>query len=482
MLLLISCVFLAATDYNAEQILNQCLRDGGELSTKYYSIDQVFQLVFDDTELALKVSIDSLGNLILDSLDVRIIAADSLQVEDETLLNHLTASRLIASDANKKLVSSDMNNWASGTANQIAVTDNGDGTITIGYTATPVLPDGTTATTQSNADGSTKVATTNYVDTAISSFSTDEIHDDDNDTYVKTENTTDSDSLIFGAPSGYYFANNDKYIYFLDNAGTTYIAGWKVNPSGNLEAGTNVELGPRYWGADPGIVLANYMTVGSNSDTHGFIFGQIDGVNLLYGTADGDGSGGIENEILYTTNDLQMGVTTPDDVQPELTIKGDADSDAGGDTTDTFSLTLTPNATPTSATWDFTSTQSAGYTFDKNVTVAELTVTDTINTVGGATKYTTNVSLDDTIDMDLSSVLGGMQGKGQIIGNSGATYANFYFSSAGAVTLIDNTADVTTTNGTDDKLNIYDAGTGIAIENQLGSTLKFVIEILAATP
>ena len=43
-----------------------------------------------------------------------------------------------------------------------------------------------------------------------------------------------------------------------------------------------------------------------------------------------------------------------DDKQPTFSIVGDADSDAGGDVSETIQLTLVPNATPTSAAWNFT--------------------------------------------------------------------------------------------------------------------------------
>ena len=65
-------------------------------------------------------------------------------------------------------------------------------------------------------------------------------------------------------------------------------------------------------------------------------------------------------------NGVQIGKSV-DDVQPTLTMIGDADSDAGGDTCESVQLTLTPNADPTLATWGFTSTQGMGYTFDKHV-------------------------------------------------------------------------------------------------------------------
>ena len=47
-------------------------------------------------------------------------------------LSGLTASRLAATDASEVLVSvADLTSWITGTANQILITDNGDGTITL---------------------------------------------------------------------------------------------------------------------------------------------------------------------------------------------------------------------------------------------------------------------------------------------------------------------------------------------------------------
>jgi len=48
-------------------------------------------------------------------------------IKDQTL----TASRLVVSNADQQLVSSDLASWVSGTSNQITVTDDGDGTITL---------------------------------------------------------------------------------------------------------------------------------------------------------------------------------------------------------------------------------------------------------------------------------------------------------------------------------------------------------------
>ena len=50
---------------------------------------------------------------------------------DGATLNDLTATRLVSTNGSKVLSSSDLNNWISGTSNQITVTDDSDGTITL---------------------------------------------------------------------------------------------------------------------------------------------------------------------------------------------------------------------------------------------------------------------------------------------------------------------------------------------------------------
>jgi len=58
---------------------------------------------------------------------------DSSPAFENITLNNLTASRLVQTDANKQLTSvSDLTGWVSGTADEIDVADDGDGTITIG--------------------------------------------------------------------------------------------------------------------------------------------------------------------------------------------------------------------------------------------------------------------------------------------------------------------------------------------------------------
>ena len=59
------------------------------------------------------------------------------------------------------------------------------------------LLDGTTATTQSASDNSTKLATTAYVDTGLNALSSDSITDADGDTKIQVEEGTDEDIIRF---------------------------------------------------------------------------------------------------------------------------------------------------------------------------------------------------------------------------------------------------------------------------------------------
>jgi len=77
----------------------------------------------------------------------------------------------------------------------------------------------------------------------------------------------------------------------------------------------------------------------------------------------------LERIKIDSGGNISIGATTAIDTQsPDLLITGDADADGTDFTTETLTISLTSNATPTSALWEFTSTQSAGYTFDKEIT------------------------------------------------------------------------------------------------------------------
>ncbi len=75
----------------------------------------------------------------------------------------------------------------------------------------------------------------------------------------------------------------------------------------------------------------------------------------------------------------------------------------------------------------------------------------------------------------------GVAGWGHALGGDNEAYAYFTFTSAGVVTLVSQN-NCTTTNDNDGTLNIYDGGSGIVIENQLGDTKKVALDIKYFTP
>ena len=70
-------------------------------------------------------------DLIINKIKFR-LGRDSSPTLTGLTLTGLTASRLIATDSTKALESTDLNSWVAGTANEIDITDDGDGSITIG--------------------------------------------------------------------------------------------------------------------------------------------------------------------------------------------------------------------------------------------------------------------------------------------------------------------------------------------------------------
>jgi len=75
----------------------------------------------------------------------------------------------------------------------------------------------------------------------------------------------------------------------------------------------------------------------------------------------------------------------------------------------------------------------------------------------------------------------GVAGWGQAMAGDNEEWAQFRFTSAGAVTLIANTANVVNTD-TDAKFCVYDAGSGIAVKNRLGAVKTVAVEVHYFTP
>jgi|1_EtaG_2_1085319.scaffolds.fasta_scaffold15442_4 hypothetical protein len=83
---------------------------------------------------------------------------------------------------------------------------------------------------------------------------------------------------------------------------------------------------------------------------------------------------------LYAIDSIQIGQLTPNETLPTFAIRADADSDAA-DVTEILTLSLTANADPTLAVWNFISTQSNGYGFDKHVALGTSATIGTSGTI-----------------------------------------------------------------------------------------------------
>ena len=268
------------------------------------------------------------------------------------------------------------------------------------------------------------------------------------------------------------FATNNKDRFTIDGNGNIIVGsatgGYHKFATG-LTSATNLNA---FNFVDTDINL-NRTSVATATDTSSF--------NLKYSslgspTLSLKGKTGNSLFVVDSVN-VNIGSATAVDTQsPDLIITGDADSDGTAFTTEALTVSLTSNATPTLATWAFTSTQSAGYTFDKAVTVTgAITSTSNIATWDSLTVRKETSQLADSLGV--ITLATGVAGWGEVMAGDNQEWASFRFSSDGAVTLITNTANVTTTVNTVDKLNIYDAGTGVVIQNNLGASKKVAINI-----
>lgn len=99
------------------------------------------------------------------------------------------------------------------------------------------------------------------------------------------------------------------------------------------------------------------------------------------------------------------------------------------------------------------------------------------HTANGQTLYQVIVStsLADTQEYEISE-MDGKAGWGHVIAVGHASSGEFSFSAAGAVTLADNT-NLNTADNNDTTLNVFDSGTTISIENQLGGTYTLMAVI-----
>lgn len=159
----------------------------------------------------------------------------------------------------------------------------------------------------------------------------------------------------------------------------------------------------------------------------------------------------------FTTNTVNLNDTlhigfpsVTDAAVPVFRMLGDADADGTATTSEVLKLRLTANATPTLATWDFTSTQSAGYKFDKKIYGLAGVDLGTSQALTGTTAMTIGdnsqtVAINSS-DWDISTTgamtgIGAITADGIITGTAGATIS-------GAATSINASSNFTTNIGT----------------------------------
>jgi len=205
---------------------------------------------------------------------------------------------------------------------------------------------------------------------------------------------------------------------------------------------------------------------------------------LLDNTVTGTGIEGVRSEDSSATNDNTINIYNShiiaNDTSTATSCKGFSCS--GGD--------AYINATNTYVKGADSDVTNSGTTTLKSVTLGSGVTSGTIiydgshGSISSANiKSTTqginilpyfDLDIDDTEEYNVS-IAGGKAGWGYV--RLGAEWARFSFTAAAVVTLIDNSANVGTTDGTDSKLNIYDSGTVVVIENQLGDNQILELEL-----
>jgi len=122
---------------------------------------------------------------------------------------------------------------------------------------------------------------------------------------------------------------------------------------------------------------------------------------VVYRTVSSAISGAADSVFYKVTayDTVTVGFAAPDETLPVLQLIGDADSDVGDDVTETLTLTLDPDQTPTNSIWEFTSTQGKGYSFDKDLYVENIYTTTGTEMVS-VLDYTYKSDNDITIQAD----------------------------------------------------------------------------------
>ena len=98
-----------------------------------------------------------------------------------------------------------------------------------------------------------------------------------------------------------------KAWFEITSGGTLYTDNIEETTSGaGITLNSELNCGNSYWGLNPGVVVANYFTVGTNTDDHGLVLVQGDGVNILTVKGTGDNAGSIGETGAYIVGFMKL--------------------------------------------------------------------------------------------------------------------------------------------------------------------------------
>jgi len=229
-------------------------------------------------------------------------------------------------------------------------------------------------------------------------------------------------------------------------------------------------------------VNTQFDTQGEEADTSSIEMLIVDGVPTI---AVNDEAG---NSHLYLNTDgkLGIGTATPDnklEVYEDWLKVGDGSNTEYGiwlernntayGKVSTYGGRLALKSSNNYTAAVFNDTDNGIIVKDDNTTeFTDRTEQDSLYTIAEASDFADNGEV---------AIQTAVAGWGQVMAGDNEEWAHFRFTSAGVVTLIDNSANVANSDS-DTDLCIYDAGSGISIKNRLGSTKKVAYEINYYTP
>jgi len=251
----------------------------------------------------------------LGSLGTQMGSGGSVTLYDLTI-NSLTGSRLVATDASKTLISSDLTNWVAGTSNEISVSDDGNGGITIGIVDPLIVAKGGTGVASLTEGGIVLGSGTNPV-TVLDQATNGQlpIGSTGNDPSLATITGTANEIIVTNGPGSITLSVGDGLsdIGGLTPSDSNFIVGdgasW-ITESGNT-ARTSLGLGtgdsPTFAGTVLSNLTANRLVAsdGSKALVSSNLSSWVDGTtNQITVTDDGDGSVtiGMPDDVAISTS------------------------------------------------------------------------------------------------------------------------------------------------------------------------------------